>query len=179
MQRTQLGVGFTDINAVRSYLYDGKDDLKFLPAGTIVGQATLNKEQYERQLKIAHSAYNAILPGNSRIFVGLNSIDPDEQHAHYYWLLNWNDPTAGKEDSWTSTATKEELLNFTLEQTEVLDSHLNEIVRLTRADDIMMPPLVLRDIILENMPNRRVTLLGDAAHAMAPRRSNLNRKEMY
>lgn len=64
----------------------------------VIGEATLNKEQYERQMKLGTSAY--LSRGNKyRIFVGLNSVSPDASTAKYYWLLNWVDEKAAQEVS--------------------------------------------------------------------------------
>lgn len=102
------------------------------------------------------------------IFVGLDSIAEDLSSAKYYWFVNWHDAEAEHEPYWTVSASKQDLLEYAVKHTKSLDPKFTEVIRLTKADDIMMPPIVLRDIVLENMPNRRITLLGDAAHPMAP-----------
>ena len=57
------------------------------------------------------------------------------------------------------------------EKCKGLDSRLTEIMRLTGVEGIVKPSLVIRDLVLKDsggMPNSRITLLGDAAHPMAP-----------
>ena len=158
----------------------------------IIGETTLNKEQYERQMKLGTSAY--LGRGNKyRIFVGLNSVSPDASTAKYYWLFNWIDENAAQEVStaagpqlvrstyqsntmqqpyWTATASKQELYDYAMKHTDSLGPKYNEIMRLTPVDGMLTPPIVLRDLVLKELPNRRVTLAGDAAHPMTPFRKS-------
>ena len=130
---------------------------------------TLNKEQYERQLALGHSAYVALCPG-SRIFCGLNSVSSDTATARYYWLVVWRDPVAAGEPYWTVNASKQKMYDAALEKMKSLDPKFTEIIRLTKVEDIMAPPIVLRDMALESIPEGRATLVGDAAHPMTPYR---------
>ena len=155
---------------VRAHLFPQKDLLQTLPVGIIIGEAILNKEQYERQLSLGHSFYIALGP-QLRLFCGLNSIAPDAESGYYFWVLMWEDSAASQEPYWTKHASKQACLDAALEKTKSLDSRFTELIRLTSVKDVMTPPIVFRDILLEAMPaGRRVTLLGDAAHAMAPAR---------
>ena len=156
---------------MRSYLYNGADQLRDLPFEIVGWQTTLNKEQYERQMRISNSAYVATMGGSVRVFVGLNSVDPDAQHAHYYWF--WTRPSSETEKAKQKArnASKQEQLDRAMQEMEALGPEHSEIAKLSRAERMVTPSIVLRDIELGTMPNRRVTLLGDAAHAMAPRKS--------
>lgn len=129
---------------------------------------TLNKEQYEKQLEIGRSAYIALGPDGQRIFVGLNSVDRDARHAQYYWIYIFHSQTAVEGPAYWTHHSKQEQYNLVLKGTEPLEPKLAEIVRITKPEKIVVPGIVLRDLNLESMPNRRVTLVGDAAHAMAP-----------
>lgn len=55
-----------------------------------------------------------------------------------------------------------------MEHADSLDPRFTEIIRLTPVDGMLTPPIVLRDLVLKELPNRRVTLVGDAAHPMTP-----------
>ena len=152
---------------VRAHLLGTKELLNLIPVGHVVGETTLEKEQFQRQLEIAHSAYVA-MAGSSRIFVGLNSVSEGGLTGNYYWTISWYDPEAQHEPYWTAAASKQELYAKALEVSKSFEPRFVEIIQLTNVDNILTPPLVLRDMILEHMPNGRITLLGDAAHPMTP-----------
>ena len=155
---------------VREYLFPNQKLLQTVPAGLLIGQTTLNKEQYRRQLSLGHSVYVALGPG-FRLFCGLNSITPDAAFANYYWMVAWHDPVAAQEPYWTATASKQESYEAALEKTKSLDPKFTEIIRLTKVEQMMTPPIVMRDMAPERIPEgRRVTLIGDAAHPMTPYR---------
>ena len=140
-----------------------------IPNAYIIGQPRLNKQEYERQLSISHSAYVAI-SGNDRMFIGLNAIGPNAEYGDYYWMFAFPNPDP-KVREWTAMASKQELHDVALEKTKIFGPRLSEIVRLTKPEQMLTPPIEVRDLELESMPNRRITLLGDAAHAMAPSKS--------
>ena len=75
-----------------------------------------------------------------------------------------------QEPFWTAAATKQEMYDFALAKTKALDPTFSRVVRLTDPSDIKAPPIVFRDLLLDDdaIPNGRITLLGDAAHPMAP-----------
>lgn len=121
------------------------------------------------------------------IFVGLKRIlipeeNNDEPGEHqqvkggqYYWFLNWYDEKAAEasetEPYWTAKASQKELLEFALKKCSQLDPKLAEIILKSKPADIRIPPLILRDVAMTEMPSSRVTLMGDAAHAMMPCKS--------
>ena len=164
-----LVIYHVDKSLVRSYLYEGKDQLRPITSSIIVGEVRLNKEQYEEQLKLAHSAY-IVMDGSDRLFVGLNAISSDEEYADYYWFQVVAKASA-EEKAWAASASKQELYDRALEKSKVFGLRFSKIVRLSKPEGMITPPLVIKDIELDFMPNRRVTLLGDAAHAMAPSKS--------
>jgi 2-polyprenyl-6-methoxyphenol hydroxylase-like FAD-dependent oxidoreductase len=156
---------------VRRHLLGSEDRLSTIPIGYVAGEPTLNKEEYERQFELGRSAY---LLTNSkkalRMFAGLNSIAGDTLTAKYYWVIGWDDPAAAHEPYWTQSASRQQLYDRGLELSQQfdLDPKLTEIVRLTKPEDMMAPPIIMRDMVLTDLPNRRVTLVGDAAHPMTP-----------
>ena len=153
---------------MREYLYGGKDHLKTLPIEAIGGEVTLTREQYERQMDLAKSAYVAVVDNTRRIFVGLNSVDPDAEHAHYYWFWMFRQPGFAQGRFEQHNASKEQRYDFIMKESAALGPQLSEIVRLTKPEGMLSHPPVLRDLELESMPNKRITLLGDSCHAMSP-----------
>jgi hypothetical protein len=151
-------------------LFDGKEHLRRVPVAIIMGQLTLDRENYEKQFEIGNSVYIALAKQSStRLFVGLNRVHPDAEHADFYWGLAWHEDGTDKENFWVDKAPKEEMHKYALELVKNFQAKTFDIVRATKVEEILAPPIIIRDIDLEgNMPNRRVTLLGDSAHAMAP-----------
>lgn len=103
-------------------------------------------------------------------FVALGWVDEDGQTATYQWFVTWPDENIAQDPAmyWTARASKNELLGFALNMVKPLDDQLTEIIRTTKVEGMQSPPLAIRDLCLEELPNSRVTLLGDAGHPMAP-----------
>ena len=81
----------------------------------------------------------------------------------------WKDPAAAAaEPHWTTQASKEELYKYLEEHSKEYLPKFTEIVRETHVEDIWSPPMMFRDIVPKEVRRGRVTILGDAAHAMAP-----------
>lgn len=158
------------IPLVRKHLYNGEGKLRRVPVGSIVGQPKLNKEQYERQMRLGHSANMSLRTDDPHtLFSALRHVDPDKEHAQYYWMHAWPDADAEKGDHWTEHASQQELYDYTVKSITKHSPELQRVIIDTKPEDIMLPPLLLRDLDLgDTMPNRRITLLGDAAHAMTP-----------
>lgn len=135
----------------------------------INGEVTLHGDEFENQLKLAHSAYVAAAE-NFHVYVGLKEVLEQGAAGRFYWFLNYYDPEAAQEPFWTASATQQEMYDFALAKTKALDPTFSRIVRSTDASDIKAPPIVFRDLLMEDdaIPDGRITLLGDAAHPMAP-----------
>ncbi|KAI9690487.1 MAG: hypothetical protein M1822_009450 [Bathelium mastoideum] len=155
-------------STVRAHLFPGEDLLQVAPFGNVTGEVTLNKEQYERQMSHGRSAY--VVPGSDcNLFCGLNSIAPDTETARYYWTVMWMDSAASHGPYWTAHASKQECYDAALKKTRDLDEKFTELIRATKVEDMMVPPLIHRDMLLRELPEgRRVTLVGDASHPMLP-----------
>jgi 2-polyprenyl-6-methoxyphenol hydroxylase-like FAD-dependent oxidoreductase len=76
------------------------------------------------------------------------------------------DPEALKDDHWSRKATQQELLNYALKCVSETHPKLTEILRLTKAEGILVPQIEVKDMIPQPIPRGRVTLLGDAVHPM-------------
>ena len=112
------------------------------------------------------------ISGNDRMFVGLNAIGPNAEYGDYYWMYVLANPDP-KVREWSATASKQEQYDVAVEGTKIFGPRFAEIVRLTKPEQMLTPPIEVRDLELDSMPNRRITLLGDAAHAMAPSKPSI------
>lgn len=141
-----------------------------LPLANIIGEVTLDREAYERQLKIATSLY-IVDDELSRFFVGLRDIAPNKESATYYWICGCPDPSfsTDPEHHWTRHADKEVLLKHAIERVKAYPPFLRAIVEQTKSEGIVVPAIVLADFVPPKaLPGGRITLLGDAVHAMSP-----------
>ena len=103
-----------------------------------------------------------------RYFVGLDRVHDDAEHADLYWLwVQINVPEA-EDPTWTLKASKQEQYDYALSHCTAMDPKFAQIIRWTKPEGIHTPALILRDMIMEEMPNSRITLLGDAIHPMTP-----------
>jgi 2-polyprenyl-6-methoxyphenol hydroxylase-like FAD-dependent oxidoreductase len=82
----------------------------------------------------------------------------------------WPDEKIASDPStyWTATASKQEMHDYAMQKISCLDPRLIELMRVSSPEDVFKPPLQIRDLVLEAIPTSRITLLGDAAHPMAP-----------
>ena len=136
-----------------------------------MGETSLPKEDYERIMSFGHSAYVATTSSGQAFFSALNSVDPDGAHANFYWMAMRPDPALAKgEAPWTQHATQSEQHAEALRRVNDIDPKYTELLRLTPESGISTSPLVIRDILLEDLPVSRLTLVGDAMHSMAPHR---------
>ena len=133
----------------------------------INGELQLTGDAFKRQLELGNSAYVAGGEG-FHLYVGLSSVFSDASGGNYYWFLNVYDPQAINEPYWTASASKREMLDYALEKTKALHPRFGEIVRLTSEEGILARPIVFRDLEIDSIPNGCITLIGDAAHPMAP-----------
>ncbi|XDG05489.1 hypothetical protein ABKA04_005104 [Annulohypoxylon sp. FPYF3050] len=165
-------VGADGVNSiVREHLLQrpNKDTLKTVPATMIIGETTLSGEYFERQLSLGHSCYvKSAVDTSYFVFVGLSEVSPDGTSGQYYWYVTQKDENAGKDDHWLRSASQTEKLEHALKSTSPLDPKFTEVIRETPASGILQHHMIYRDIEIDELPAGRITLLGDAAHAMSP-----------
>lgn len=134
----------------------------------IVGECSLPAHLFEP----LHARANAGLIAGKiglRALFGLRSIKPDRSSAEYYWALCYrvDDPTA--ESEWAQHASKEELYQKSIAVAADLSEELRSIVEHTGSAGMVTPPLKFVEFVSpDSFPKGRVTLIGDAAHAMIP-----------
>ncbi|KAI0893022.1 putative monooxygenase [Annulohypoxylon nitens] len=165
------GVNSIWTSAIREYLLQrpNKDTLKTVPATMIIGETILSGECFERQLSLGHSCYvKSAVDTSYFLFVGLSEVSPDGTSGQYYWYVTQKDENAGKDDHWLRSASQTEKLEHALKSTSPLDPKFTEIIRETPTSGILQHHMIFRDIEIDELPTGRITLLGDAAHAMSP-----------
>ncbi|MCJ1310402.1 hypothetical protein MMC25_004066 [Agyrium rufum] len=142
-------------------------ELNINPIAMISGETRLTKEQYERQMAIATSFY-IVFEGTYRVFIGLRDIAADLQSAKYYWQYTWRDEEIKDPEShWTYTSGQKQQLDFVLENTKNFDPRFREVIELTKPEEVLERPILVRDMEPpESLPNGRLTLIGDAIGPM-------------
>ncbi|KAI8942358.1 hypothetical protein NX059_000434 [Plenodomus lindquistii] len=148
-----------------------KELLNVVPLATIVGQLQLSGEAFKRQLALGHSGYMLIRPDLGFIgFGGLHYVHSDGLSANYYWNFLETDHNISNPDHWLQQATQQEKLDHVLKRTRKLSPKFREIFELTKPEQIQRETRVWRDLELDPtiVPECRVFLMGDAAHAMVP-----------
>lgn len=169
---------------MREHLLQQSSDslLRVVPLSAIVGELTLSGDAMARQLELGHSAYNLIDPELGFIgFVGLHRVSSDGKTGHFYWMFmqptetesdadTSEDDTSSSSKHWLQTASQKEKLDHVLKTVGRLPPRLREIFELTPVEGVRKEAHVWRDMELGSLPAGRVTLLGDAAHAMTPSR---------
>lgn len=155
---------------VRKQLLPGIEPQR-VPLRVAVGEVQVIKETYQRWFTLGRS-YFTVFDGERRITVALKGVSEDGGTAYYYWIFGLQ-PEAGKEEEEETWSTREELHSFVTNNLDGIDERIQEILRATPAEGMLFPPLVIRDMLPPaeeawSEGGRRVTLLGDAVHAMTP-----------
>lgn len=136
----------------------------------IFGELDLPSGQYEPLRRIANAVILSSTPG-LRMMIGMLSMDKDRAKAHYFWglMLRRDNPSALVK--WLENANSQELYDFAVESSQHLHRTVNDIIKFGGPGAIAhSQPKFLELILPETIPTGRVTLLGDAAHAMIPLR---------
>ncbi|KAH8881892.1 putative monooxygenase [Thozetella sp. PMI_491] len=159
-------------SAIRKHLLGGQDVLKTEPIVVFDGEVTLSGEDMVRQLELGHSAYSVDTTDENgvrgQLFAGLGYVNPDGKSALFYFHLMAHDKEAAEPGHWTETASKEELFAAAMKMTERLPDKYNAIIKKTTIQGMRERPIKFHSLIIDQLPESRVTLLGDAAHCMTP-----------
>jgi 2-polyprenyl-6-methoxyphenol hydroxylase-like FAD-dependent oxidoreductase len=162
-------------SAVRKHILHGQDVMKPLPIGSIFGEISLSGEDFQQQLTLSHSNYIVMDPrlssdDQTAIFCALNRVSPDGKTGYYYYILLW---VNRGEKRWTESASQEQLAAFAREKTRGYPERLRSLVDKIPTEGYNTPGFQLQSVELESeqLPAGRVLLIGDAAHSMAPCKS--------
>lgn len=134
----------------------------------VTGQGELPRRVYEpiRELGTAAVIGNT---QDTRCLFGLRSMAPDRSNATFYWVLGIRSDDAAAEAAWLGKASKEELYDKAVELTKGWPAMLRDIIEHTGPAGMFTPPINFFEFVPpDTLPGKRVTLLGDAAHAMIP-----------
>ncbi|KAI0906005.1 putative monooxygenase [Ustulina deusta] len=157
-------------SATRKHIL-GEDPVRAPPVGIITGRCTLKGEELEEQLRLGHSLFlvdmNSINGSPMMLLVTLVEVYPDGESGKFAWALIWPDEGPTKEDFWVYKAPAQKQYDFVVEKTKDLSAEYLTTVK--RSDpQTTIPVRRLYTLVLDSMPTGRITLLGDAAHAMTP-----------
>ncbi|KAF9738541.1 hypothetical protein PMIN06_001703 [Paraphaeosphaeria minitans] len=136
----------------------------------IFGELDLPREHYEPLRRIANAVILSSAPG-LRQQIGMLSMDEDRCKAHYFWalMIRCNDPIPLAD--WVGKATPEELYDFAVKSSRHLHPTLNGFLNYGGSQAMIQPQPKFQELVPpETFPEGRVTVLGDAAHAMIPLR---------
>ncbi|KAI0454783.1 putative monooxygenase [Xylaria acuta] len=158
-------------SATRKHILKGGDPVAAPPMAIIQGFCTLHGEEMDEQLRLGHSLYivdmNSVNGAPMVLLVTLVEMYPDGESGRIGWALIWPDERATKEDFWVYSATGQEQYDFVVEKTKKLPAKY--LTTIKRSDpQTSVPVLRLYSLMMDSMPTGRITLLGDAAHAMTP-----------
>jgi 2-polyprenyl-6-methoxyphenol hydroxylase-like FAD-dependent oxidoreductase len=141
---------------------------KLAPFIPIMGSVTLPREKYTHIHELGSAG---IMAGKKdlRYMNALLSIQPDRSSADYYYGVCYQPSDPESETAWAHNASKEELYNKALTLTKDIPAFLTDIIRSSGPEGIVTPQLKFLEFMPpDTLPTGRVTLAGDAAHAMMP-----------
>lgn len=136
----------------------------------IFGELDLPPEQFEGLRRIANAAVATSGPG-LRQLIGMLSMEKDGSKAHYFWalMLRRDDPTVLAD--WVGKASPQELYDFAIKSSQHLHPTMKGFIRYGGPEAMTQPQPKFQELVPpDTLPSGRVTLLGDAAHAMIPLR---------
>lgn len=155
---------------VREHLLQRRNNelLRIIPTGSIYGEVTLSGAAFENQLSLGHSAAVVKVDDICRLFVMIDEVSPDGNTGKYFWGLMWADEESPNPDHWLRTASQSRKLEYVLDKIAALESKFTNTVRMTPVSSIKITPWDHRDAEITEIPVSKVTIIGDAAHPMAP-----------
>ncbi|KAH7304571.1 hypothetical protein B0I35DRAFT_484407 [Stachybotrys elegans] len=136
----------------------------------IFGELDLPQEQFEPLRRIANAAVLTSGPG-LRQQIGMLSMEADGSKARYFWalMLRRDDPKTLAD--WVVEASSQELYDFAVKNSQHLHPTMKNIIEYGGPKAMISPQPRFQEFVTpDTLPSGRVTLLGDAAHAMIPLR---------
>ncbi|KAK9778047.1 putative FAD-binding domain-containing protein [Seiridium cardinale] len=160
-------------SVVRKQVLGKQNDLfRLEPVVFISAELELSGEVMWQQLRLGHSMYRADFRDKDgkplHFFLAANGMAPDGKSGKFYCHVIWEDEAATKDNFWVHSATNEQLHAGLIEKTATLPARYRAVVDHAKIENMWTPPLRQGTLVMRSMPAGRVTLLGDAAHAMTP-----------
>ncbi|KAF3005594.1 hypothetical protein E8E13_000521 [Curvularia kusanoi] len=157
----------------RCHILGGKqnDPMRVHKSATINGLTQLSGSDFAEQLSLGHSAYIVFFECKGQqymLFIGLDSVSDDGKTGNYYWDLIWACDDGDRDDHWACTGVQKELLTYTKGIIKELKPEFRKVVEMTPEHMVLVPGLHFHMCLIDELQAGRVTLLGDAAHAMPP-----------
>ncbi|MCJ1397172.1 hypothetical protein MMC11_000364 [Xylographa trunciseda] len=138
---------------------------KFVP---VFGEVELPPALYQPLRTLGNAAVIAGAPG-LRQQLGMLSMAPDHSTASYFWAVMLRRDEPQELSNWVQRASQQEIYDLAIETTKHLHPVMRDLIRFGGPDAIVQPqPTFLEFVAPDAMPEGRVTVLGDAAHAMVP-----------
>lgn len=134
----------------------------------IFGEVTFPKRFYGPVRKLGNAV---VLAGASgvRLQIGMLHMSEDLETASFFWALMPKRENPEELSEWVHTASKQEVYDFVVKATKGWHPTLRDAVLYGGPESIVHPPpKFLEYVTPDSLPGGRVTVLGDAAHAMIP-----------
>lgn len=138
---------------------------------TILGNLKLNRKEYTNLWKQIGRSVTVVQGKDTFLFIGLHEVSEDTESSDWYWMIfrpKDNNNADGVPDDWS----KEKLHEYAVKWTDEFEPKFKDLVQQTKVDECFpmssfvetwSPPE-------QGFSSDRVTLIGDAAHKVPPRK---------
>lgn len=144
------------------------------PFDTILGNLKLNRKEYTELWKQIARSVTVVQGKETFLFIGLHEISEDQEESDWYWMI-FRPKDKNRENGTPDDWSKEKLQEQAIKWTEEFEPKFKDLVKRTPVEgyspmssfvETWSPPE-------EGFSTEKVTLIGDAAHKMTPRKSVL------
>jgi len=134
----------------------------------LFGELDLPREQYEPLRQLAKSAIQVSGSG-FRQMIGMLSMEEDRSSSRWFWALMPRRENPEPLSDWIQHASTHELYEYAVEFTKDYHPIVQNVIKYGGPKAIIQPQPKFQEFVPpERLPEGRVTVMGDAAHAMIP-----------